>query len=133
MIKPITLATLAEATASEVFNFIAHHLLTQNQVAKAGYDCKYRLGALSCAAGCLIGPGEYSARMEGHPWEDLVDDKKVPNAHMQLITELQWVHDDVHAKDDPGVWLEAIPELAAEWAIKLEPEVQALIKLRSGN
>jgi hypothetical protein len=134
MIKTITLETLAESSESEVFNFVAHHLLTQfHQSAGEDLDCRYRAQGRACAAGCLMSPEEYDKGFEGFPWGELVDDKKVPDAHMQLVTELQWVHDDPNARGRPGVWLELIPGLAEEWEIELEPEVKALLKLRSGN
>lgn len=129
MIKTITLETLEHAAESEVFNFIAHHLLKQNQAARVGKACKYRLGTLSCAAGCLIGPGEYSSGMEGDLWRHLVEKCDVPSDHAGLIQEMQSIHDD----NPVGDWPDCIQALAQRRKVKLEPEVHALIKLRTIN
>lgn len=130
MIKTITLATLAEATPSEVFNFVAHHMLTQNQAAKVGEACKYRLGSLKCAAGCLIADAEYAEcgeDFEGTDWPHLVRQHEVPAAHADLIRQTQIIHDNYVVESWPGL----ITKAAEDQGIKLEPEVQALIDLRS--
>ena len=57
--KTINLSNLAQASTQEVFDFVAIHLLTQNE--KSGDDqvCYYRSPTgLKCAAGCLIADDE---------------------------------------------------------------------------
>ncbi len=52
----ITLATLPEATAQEVYSQVRKHLLTQKMKSiEEGKGCVYRgPDGLMCAAGCLI-------------------------------------------------------------------------------
>ena len=88
----ITLATLPQATAQEVFDQMATHLLTQNEKS-AGYLFRYRLGRLKCAAGCLISDDEYKKSWEGRDWDTLVNLNEAPKAHTDLILELQRIHD----------------------------------------
>jgi len=96
--KVITLATLAESTPMEVFQFIEHHLLTQN-AKSIGFEkgiCYYRGdNDLKCAAGCLISDDEYTPKFEANNWSTLVQTRRVPAAHSKLIRELQIIHDDV--------------------------------------
>jgi hypothetical protein len=104
----ITLKTLPQATAQEVFDQVARHLLTQNEKAYASNDggkCFYRLGMLKCAAGCLIADNEYRQQFETlGEWRNLVDDGLVPDTHEGLISHLQNVH-DYYA---PVEWREAL-------------------------
>lgn len=96
--KVITLANLAESTPMEVFQFIEHHLLTQNEKSSS-YDegiCYYHGdNNLKCAAGCLITDDEYTSEFEANNWNTLVRKRLVPAAHNKLIRELQNIHDDV--------------------------------------
>lgn len=96
--KVITLANLAESTPMEVFQFVEHHLLTQN-AKSIGYKnriCYYHGdNNLKCAAGCLIADDEYTPKFETINWNILVQHKLVPAAHSKLIRELQCLHDDV--------------------------------------
>jgi len=100
--KVITLANLAESTPMEVFQFIEHHLLTQN-AKSMGYEsgiCYYHGDYdLKCAAGCLISDDEYSPRFEGNNWNTLVQKMLVPAAHNELIRELQYIHDNAPVKN----------------------------------
>lgn len=102
----ITLATLATATAQQVFDHVAAHLLAQNTQSRiANGACAYRgEGGLKCAAGCLISDEEYSngnfERKEGRRWTQLLDGADVPQAHYRLINDLQGVHDSY----DPEAW-----------------------------
>lgn len=65
----ITLKTLPNASAQQVFDQVAAHLLTQKEKAKQFNTCKYRVEhrdkVLKCAAGCLIGDDEYEGCFEG--------------------------------------------------------------------
>lgn len=96
--KVITLANLAESTPMEVFQFVEHHLLTQNAKSRRFKKriCYYRGDHhLKCAAGCLIADDEYTPEFEANNWSTLVRKKLVPAAHSALIRELQLIHDDV--------------------------------------
>ena len=61
----ITLKTLPQATAQEVFDQVTQHLLKQGKAARSGTGaCRYRVETrgeiLKCAAGCLIADDEYA-------------------------------------------------------------------------
>jgi hypothetical protein len=132
MIKTITLATLAEATASEVFNFIAHHMLTQFEKSR-GEDglCKYRTGESKCAAGCLIADDEYRFGFETQRWRQLIAKNQVPEAHTDLVAYMQVIHDQTPV----SMWASNICIAAEAFGphinVSIEPEVQALLDLRS--
>lgn len=95
----ITLATLAQATAQEVFDQGALHMLTQNKKASMNGDmggmCMYRApdGSM-CVGGCFIDNNEYSRQMEqwGN-WPGLVLQLGLTSLHKELILDLQEVHD----------------------------------------
>jgi hypothetical protein len=93
----ITLKTLPKATAQQVFDQVATHLLTQKRKSKLKSDpleCAYRgKGSLKCAAGCLISDEEYNPAMEGNGWCRLIREKIAPSKHEQLIYSLQIIHD----------------------------------------
>ena len=98
----ISLQTLHKATAQEVFDQVASHLLTQkNRSQDEELNCRYRGNdGTSCAAGCLISDSEYTEIIEGQTWQTLVYNKRASDAHMYLIYELQAAHD----KTPPGLW-----------------------------
>lgn len=92
----ITLATLPTATAQQVFDHVARHLITQGGPAvDDNGTCMYRdPDGLQCAAGCLIGDDEYDREdMEFKTWSQLVKLDQVPTTHFALITALQSAHD----------------------------------------
>lgn len=91
----ITLATLPQATAQEVFNQVKNHLLTQNVKSEGLNGCRYKEEDtnLKCAAGCLISDDEYNSNFEGNSWECLIEKEYVPDTHRNLIRELQEIHD----------------------------------------
>lgn len=101
----ITLANLGDATAQQVFDQVATHMLTQGWPStdtpkKRGFhesaDCLYRgKNDRKCAAGCLIADHEYREGMEGKTWTQLsAHFMHVPHAHSEMIRELQKIHDD---------------------------------------
>ncbi len=102
----ITLKTLPQATAQQVYDQAKEHLLKQN--AKSMTDgsgtlegCLYRgPNGLKCAAGCLIADEEYKIDMEGRSWSSLVQDGYVPDYLKNLISELQTMHD----QNMPSLW-----------------------------
>lgn len=123
----ITLATLKDATAQQVFDQVKTHLLTQMKQS-SGYDkedfqCYYRSGensSLKCAAGCLISDEEYVPAMDspfkssGTAWEAIIEAGHAPKTHELLITQLQWVHDS-HL---PAEWAEKLEDLAPEFGLE---------------
>ena len=122
----ITLKTLPQATAQEVFNQIVQHLLAQAEPAKNRTGaCRYRLWKkgriLKCAAGCLIAKNEYSEKFEGEPWDFLVSLKLVPRNHNDLIASLQKVHDACL----PSRWPERLRQLAEDYGLQYNPPQQS--------
>lgn len=93
----ITLATLKDATAQQVFSQVANHLLNQKaRSVREGGHCVYRgPNGLKCAAGCLIADKEYKPEMDGSnsDWEDVVSRFSLSSNHKQLIKQLQQAHD----------------------------------------
>lgn len=110
----ITLKTLPQATAQEVFDQVAEHLLKQNEKSKVGASCVYKSNyGLKCAAGCLISDDEYKAyieSLEGDSWGKLAKNSIVPYNHYDLIGRLQLLHDNV----DVESWKGRLVELAKE-------------------
>lgn len=112
----ITIATLPNHTAQEVFDYIANHLLSQGEKCQDFDDdsspvCVYRNSDnQSCAAGCLFGPGEYKSSHEGNDWLRLRDKGIVPGFHCGLITALQRIHDTRTADE----WYKELNQLAKD-------------------
>lgn len=116
----ITLETLHKATAQEVYDQVARHLLTQMQRSGVGTRCYYRYEGLKCAAGCLIADHEYRSVMEipeTNSWEALVNNKYVPtNCHSQLIRRLQVIHDSI----PPELWKDSLTNIAIEFILNTD-------------
>lgn len=110
----VTLATLEQATAREVFDQVKAHLLSQKQTCK-GEDakCKYHSGDLRCAAGCLISEEEYKPEFEGNSWSDLVRYYNKSRAHCELIQKLQ----DIHDTSPVYLWEKELNELEKELSL----------------
>ena len=103
-VKEITLATLYTFSAQQVFNYVARHLLEQAEKSQDGLTahCKYKTASgLKCAAGCLISSEEYHTTLEGRNWGAFPG---TPEAHMNLITALQRLHD----RHVVATWLEEL-------------------------
>lgn len=110
----LSLKTLPQATAQEVFDHVAKHLLTQKRRAiNRDFSCRYRLRNLRCAAGCLIADDEYKESFEGWGWDVLVEENKAPKKHIGLITSLQSVHDEC----PPKSWYQELYELAGAYRL----------------
>jgi hypothetical protein len=96
----ITLATLPQATAQEVFDQVAIHLLTQGEKAVKDGTCLYRTeSGLKCAAGALMSDEEYAALPENDrksSWRNLVYATLAPFEHVDLINSLQHIHDSAN-------------------------------------
>lgn len=112
----ITLATLPEASAQEVIDQVARHLLVQGKksirVKGVNTNCLYRNSdGTKCAAGCLISDEEYDPSFEKTTWMSLCAEGRVPPDHEALIVKLQEIHDF---------------ELPSKWEQKLEKLADAL-------
>jgi hypothetical protein len=118
----ITLKTLPQATAQEVFDQVAKHLLQQNKkslVTEPGREyCVYRSDNLKCAAGCLIAEDEYSPELEGKGWNILILDNFVPSAHKSLIANLQRCHDNL----EPDHWQSKLKQIAIKYGLNFNLE-----------
>lgn len=112
----ITLRTLKDATAQQVFDQIADHMLTQFEQCAEGMGCRYRLEKLKCAGGCIISDEEYEEfgadKLEDNSWHNLCKDlrEKVDGVetHKDLIGSLQDIHDGYF----PDSWLNKLHLLA---------------------
>ena len=105
----ITLTTLPQATAQEVFDQVSAHLLKQKEKSLEDGKCRYKGPRnLLCAAGCLISDSEYRREMEGQSWSDLISDGWVPDTHESLIWKLQTIHDSY----DVDNWEKKLKETA---------------------
>ena len=118
----ITLKTLPQATAQEVFDQITQHLLKQGKAARSGTGaCRYRVETqgeiLKCAAGCLIADDEYNSKFEGESWRKLASLQAVPSYHEDLITSLQKMHDAYLVSE----WPERLRQLAADYDLQHNP------------
>ena len=115
----ITLSTLPQATAQEVFNQVVDHLLTQNQKSYTSHGgCLYRgPDNLKCAAGCLISDEEDNPDWEGRGWGVLVEEGLVPATHCELICALQGIHDSCSVED----WPSFLKALANEKGLSFNP------------
>lgn len=113
----ITLSTLSKATAQEVFDQVAKHLLKQNSQSFGSCGgCAYRgVDGTQCAAGCLISDEEYDPIWDknGNQWYTLISEEKVPKDHGTLICELQRVHDNY----EPDLWLRELDKLADNYGL----------------
>lgn len=88
---PLSMTTLSQYSAQEVFDHIVGHLRQQGERSTDGRQCLYRgPGTLKCAAGCLISDDEYYPGMEGMSWV-LITTPTSP--HRRLISALQFIHD----------------------------------------
>jgi hypothetical protein len=124
----ITLATLPNATAQEVFDQVVSHLRTQGKKSISLINsCRYRHVTdddivLRCAAGCLIGDNEYRPEFEGKSWMGLVDKLGpfiLPDNHADLIRTLQLTHD----KESIDAWELAFKNIASDYKLQYKPRV----------
>lgn len=118
----ITLATLPQATEQEVFDQVAIHLLTQNRrslISVTGILCQTGACAYrgddgcKCAAGSLISDDEYFTEMEGDSWRSLSARDVVPIDHLELIIDLQRMHD----ANPPELWPERLEYIAISYEL----------------
>jgi hypothetical protein len=112
--KVVTVETLHQSTAQEVFDHISYHLLTQKakSMASDGVCLYFNPGTLmKCAAGCLFTEAEYKLWFEGRSWRVLVSEKHVPEHHQKLITAVQNIHDGVPVVQ----WTQMLQTVAREY------------------
>lgn len=104
----ISIATLKDAKAEQVFNQVAAHLLKQNKRSITTDDqgfvnCQYRSPeGLMCAAGCLMSEEEYHPSFENTSYDGLTFEESGPTSklkHVKLIQELQALHDGYGPED----------------------------------
>lgn len=115
-LRQLSLKTLKYATAQQVFDKVATHLLKQKEQSFSKHEpiCTYKGIShfsgkkLSCAAGCLMKKDEYTKDFEGNNWDILVRRKIVSSNHEELISALQHIHDN----ESPIGWVESLKELA---------------------
>lgn len=117
----ITLKTLPQASAQEVFDQITQHLLRQGKAAISSTGaCRYRVEAqgevLKCAAGCLIADDEYNRLFENVAWDDLADRNKVPSHHVALVQQLQRIHD----RESFGTWTYYFHKIARDFGLTFQ-------------
>jgi len=117
----ITLATLPQATAQQVFDQVARHLITQKYKSEdyETLNCKYHELGRKCAAGCLISYQEYSYKFEDQGWEHLIAAGLVPDCHGELISRLQTLHD----KSNPPQWRAKLQLLAKELSLQFSEDL----------
>ena len=117
--KVITIHNYQEATKQEIFDFVANHLLTQNEKSTIGNSikvCQYRTEkdnkVLKCAAGCLIPDEDYNKEFEGKIWNTIGIGKFISyvkdTENDSLIRQLQIIHDNYN----PYGWKEKLILLA---------------------
>ncbi len=102
----VTIHNLDRVSAQQVFDHIVTHLFTQR---KQSYDpmqgiCVYRHDVYGeevtrCAAGCLIPKRSYRKEFEGKMWYDLRNWYDLSEAHVDLISTMQSVHDGSHVTE----------------------------------
>lgn len=127
----ITLKTLPQATAQQVFDQVVNHLLTQKEKSDHSGACYYRSERdgkkLMCAAGCLIGDDEYKIEMDrpmgkdGTGWFSIAAKYCIPLIHGDLIYALQLIHDGEMVEN----WEQLLKELAVREKLQFNPPVAA--------
>lgn len=112
-------------TAQEVFDKVVTHLRAQAEqsIAEDRLYCAYRGKAgLKCAAGCLIPDELYSETFEKLGWKCLVHAGAVPSQHEDLISALQFKHDNYL----PDYWEVEWQKLAANFGLHYTPPAREL-------
>ena len=122
----ITLATLKDATEQGVFDQVVNHLRKQGVQSRNHLGCAYRGGnGLMCAAGCLIADDEYTDRMDSSQldtgWQVLVNEDVVPSHHVELIEDLQDVH-DFNTAHNFETWEEGFMYVANKYSLEYKQQ-----------
>lgn len=105
-----------------VYNKVAKHLLTQRKKSKGLNvhlleDCLYYApDGAKCAVGCLIPKSQYHPCFEGQTWTTLVELGHAPYTNINLIGDLQSVHDNFPVKD----WKKQLLNVANAYGLKTD-------------
>lgn len=96
-------------TPVEIIDFVTDHLLKQGARAVEESVCRYKLGEMSCAVGCLISPEDYIPLFENKGVKSVLIELKldVPEEISNLLSRLQFIHDRI----DPLFWKGKLSEL----------------------
>lgn len=110
-------------TDQEVFNEVAHHLLTQREQAQdASGHCLYRdeENGRACAIGCCIPNEFYSPDMEEKSVQELLVEHHDTMSQVfgddidpRLLNELQHIHDDVSVTH----WHSTLRNIAVDYGL----------------
>ena len=114
-------------TRQQTFTKVATHLLQQNKrsaamAADGTMRCAYRGDdSTMCAAGRLIDDEHYYEELENVPvWDDDVEAAVIASGvaeeDMEMVTELQDIHDEVK---DTSMWREALAKLATKYELEM--------------
>lgn len=120
------MSTLNLPTTKDLFEFVKAHLLQQGERCHMGGLCRYRLGDLSCAVGCLIVDDHYNNDFDDsdedgfNARDEQIQDavsksigRELTDTDKDLLCELQHLHDDVHQE----FWKEALEDLARKYKL----------------
>lgn len=118
----------------EVFDKVYKHLVSQGKRSKIwdGLNCAYRgANGLTCSIGCLIPDADYSPDIEGHVVANAIALSSAlhnlfTGVQVDLLSKLQWAHDDLSNFDDFGVTSHLhyfMNEIAETYKLKLPKEV----------
>lgn len=110
----INLKSLPYVTAQEVFDQIAYGMLRQMKMSQTmsqiGASCAYRgVGKTKCAAGMVMDDSEILECDNDKSYSILLDEKKVPKEHFELICGLQKIHD---SGQSPSNWHHSLKRFA---------------------
>jgi hypothetical protein len=103
-----------EHTELEVIDFVTAHMLKQGvRSLAADGDCVYRNSdGLMCAAGCLLPDGAYTPIMERKVWPELVTEHGMSAQHIELIRDMQRIHDNFAEK----LWPKMLAEMRSKYS-----------------
>lgn len=115
----MTIQEVNNKSFQEIFDFVANHLLTQNDksIADSG-TCLYRYGDLKCAVGALISDEDYDCNFEMQSLKLLVDKKEtifsdIEESRLAFLMLLQSIHDEYL----PQTWPEKLSILALNYSL----------------
>jgi hypothetical protein len=95
----VCLATLPQCTEQEVFDHVVRGLASQGFERSMDQDlqrCQYRgMDGAKCAGGWVMTDDEYRPEYDigKQGWDDLITYQGLPEAHSDLIYQLQEAHD----------------------------------------
>lgn len=120
----ISIRTLASHSAQEVFDHLAHHLMTMPQrcTQANGIVGALHFGDFRSPGGSLIIDADYLLSMEGLSWRSLAHKGLVPEAHRDLIDEIEYIHDSY----GEGNWHNRLAEVAQRHGLSCDIKGVAL-------